>query len=120
MKTNTPRTTIAINLAMKNAPANLFGDEKNYEAAPSKTAEQKSFDTQRMKVLNTMLAGYGITSLDAFENRDADGTRRPITRLSAIIHVLRKQGYEITNDWQTNGKSRWVCYRLAKMPPFEI
>lgn len=120
MKANTLRTTIAINHAMKNAPANLFGDEKNYEAAPSKTAEQKAFDTQRRKVLNILLSGQGITSLEAFENRDADGTLRPITRLSAIIYVLRQQGYEITNEWESNGRSRWVRYRLTKTPSLAI
>lgn len=120
MKANTLRTTIAINHAMKNAPANLFGDEKNYEAAPSKTAEQKAFDTQRRKVLNILLSGQGITSLEAFENRDADGTLRPITRLSAIIYVLRQQGYEITNEWESNGRSHWVRYRLTKTPSLAI
>ena len=34
------------------------------------------------------------------------------TRLSDVIFKLRKQGYLITTNWETNGSKRWAEYKL--------
>ena len=36
-----------------------------------------------------------------------------ITRLSAHILTLKKQGMKIVGEWETNGEKHWVAYRLV-------
>jgi len=35
------------------------------------------------------------------------------TRLSEYIRILRSEGNEIFSEWVTDGKKRWVSYRLV-------
>lgn len=63
-------------------------------------------------VLNHLKQFKKITTFEAF-------TEYGITRLSARIYTLRKQGYEITNEYKT-GKNRfgnptaWAEYQLIE------
>lgn len=36
------------------------------------------------------------------------------TRLSSIIQRFRTKGMNIISDWETDGESRWVRYRLVE------
>jgi len=50
---------------------------------------EKDYDTQREAVLMHLERGKTLTQLEATKNYS-------ILRLSAIIHSLRKEGYDIT------------------------
>lgn len=68
--------------------------------------------TQIEMVLNHLKQFKKITTFEAF-------TDYGITRLSAHIYALRKQGYEIENEYKT-GKNRfgnptfWAEYKLIE------
>lgn len=38
------------------------------------------------------------------------------TRLSARIIELRREGYTVLTEWETDGKARWARYRLVEAP----
>ena len=48
-----------------------------------------------------------LTSWDAI-------MRYRCTRLSEYIRQLREEGLDIYSEWATDGKKRWVNYRLRK------
>lgn len=86
----------------------FFGSE--LELANSIKEEQDSFETQ-IKQVAAHLQEKPITSWEAIN------TYR-ITRLSAVIHELRKNN-TITSVWENNGKvgkekKRWTKYTLIK------
>lgn len=56
---------------------------------------------QRVDVYNYMLEKGSITQLEAYRNFPA-----AITRLSAVIFDLKKDGHNITSEWE-DGKN---CY----------
>ena len=37
-----------------------------------------------------------------------------ITRLSQFIYLLRNQGFNITDEWEGNGKTQWKRYKLVE------
>ena len=62
--------------------------------------------TQIESVLDFMLTHTGITSLQAIKKFGA-------TRLSGIIYTLKKQGYDIGDEWVTV-KTRWGKTQVKK------
>jgi len=64
--------------------------------------------TQRDKVLTYMNSGHAITN-------DKAMSLFQIRRLSAIIHVLRQDGYHIVKEWKSSFTgNRYAAY---SMPP---
>ena len=67
-------------------------------------------ETKKKKVLEHLIKYGTISSLEAIYKYNA-------TRLSSIIHNLRKEGYVIENNWEDSissdgEKSRYVRYEL--------
>lgn len=68
--------------------------------------------SQREEVLNRLMKRGSITSMEAFE-------RYGITRLSSIIYLLRKEGYNIATINQTitnryGHRCDYAQYKLIK------
>ena len=63
--------------------------------------------SQNQKILNHLKEHKKITSYEAFE-------KYRITRLSARIHDLREQGYNITSDMIYGKEYKYVVYRLEE------
>ena len=68
--------------------------------------------SQREKVLNFLMAGHKITN-------DKAMSIFQIRRLSAIIHVIREDGWKVKMSWRSswNG-SRYAEYYLPKATKF--
>ena len=68
-------------------------------------------ETQRKKILEYLMEHPdGITSLEAIYKF----SDHPITRLSAIIHSLRKKGYPIEKTMEkSSSKTRYARYYLV-------
>lgn len=63
--------------------------------------------SQMQMVLDHLVAGKDITPLEALE-------RFGVFRLAAIIHALRKEGFEIvTNLISNGGKNKFASYTMA-------
>ena len=62
--------------------------------------------SQRTKVLQWLEQGKSITPLVALREFGA-------LRLGARIYELRRRGYRIDNQWETDGRKRWARYRLV-------
>lgn len=60
---------------------------------------------QNQKILNHLKEHKKITSYEAFE-------KYRITRLSARIHDLREQGYNITSEMIYGDEYKYAVYRL--------
>ncbi len=67
----------------------------------------KSFESKTKAVENHLITHGSITSLEAIKLYWA-------TRLSATIFILKSRGYKIESIRETNGKSRYVRYKLIK------
>ena len=61
--------------------------------------------SQCAAILDALSHGKTFTSLDAVHLFGS-------TRLGGRIYDLRQQGYDIESVWETDGKKRWVRYRL--------
>lgn len=61
--------------------------------------------TQEANVLNTLKAGRTITPIEALNQFGC-------FRLAAIIHTLRKDGWNIYTDMVGDGKKSWAQYSL--------
>ena len=85
-------------------------NKSGYKKIECNQEEPDSFETQ-IKQVATHLLQKPITSWEAINNYR-------ITRLSAVIHELRKNN-TITSVWEDNGKvgkekKRWTKYTLIK------
>lgn len=67
---------------------------------------EKKKKTQKEQVLNHLKKNGSITTMVAFN-------RYSITRLSARIWELRKDGYEITTENETRKGKTYARYRLG-------
>jgi|GEM_PF-4203886 hypothetical protein len=66
----------------------------------------KKGKSQKDKIRDHLLSGEGITSIDAFSDHW-------ITRLSAIIHILKKkEKIPIVKFIVRKGKKRWALYMI--------
>lgn len=61
--------------------------------------------TQVTSILEHLMAYGSITSWEAIQ-------RYRITRLSAIIYILKKMGYKITTAFESNEETHWARYTL--------
>lgn len=69
-------------------------------------------NTQKDRILRHLQDYKSVTSWDSF-------TEYGITRLSAIIFILKKEGYEFTDEWissknRYNEKTQFKKYILIK------
>jgi len=93
-------------------PALFYGND-NVDNNTATTEEQE-YSSQRKRVLEILKTGKGITAREASRLRDAVGNSAGIDRLSARIYELREQGYRIRDEWEKNGRKRWVRYYLVE------
>lgn len=66
----------------------------------------KSNQTQMQMVLDHLVAGKDITPIEALE-------RFGVFRLAAIVHSLRKEGFEIATDLIGNGRNKFARYSMS-------
>lgn len=64
-------------------------------------------ETQLLQVRNHLITFGGISSWQAI-------TEYRITRLSQFIYLLRNEGLNIEDEWQSNGKTKWKLYKLVQ------
>jgi hypothetical protein len=57
-------------------------------------------------VLDHLVAGKDITPIEALE-------RFGVFRLAAIVHSLRKEGFEIATDLIGNGRNKFARYSMS-------
>lgn len=77
----------------------------DYKRKEKEMQEKHSSDSQISHVLNYMRTHDYITSMDAFSKYN-------ITRLSSLIFILRKEGYDITSTAVRKNRKNYVEYRL--------
>lgn len=68
---------------------------------------EMSLDSQAGQILLALVAGESLSPLDALN-------RFGCFRLGARIWDLKRRGYQIDTEWETDGKKRWARYRMAK------
>jgi len=61
--------------------------------------------TQKQNILDHLKSGYGITPLDALEKFGC-------FRLAAVIHDLKKEGYEIKTTMVKMNNKKFAVYGL--------
>lgn len=61
--------------------------------------------TQVSTILEHLMAYGSITSWDAIQ-------KYRITRISAVIYNLKKMGYRIRTDFESNEETHWARYTL--------
>lgn len=91
----------------------LYGNGNNDNNNTVNT-EAQEYASQRKRVLEILKTGKGLTAREASRLRDSMGNSAGIDRLSARIYELREQGYRIRNEWEKNGRKRWVRYYLVE------
>ena len=64
--------------------------------------------TQKDRIAKHLITKGKITTIQAF-------TQYRITRLSAHIHSLRREGATINGKWAKNKKTRWMVYKLESL-----
>lgn len=64
-------------------------------------------ESKTEKVLQTLLDGNSITSMEAFQKYN-------LTRLSAVIFVLKKRGYQIETEMKYNKGTAYAEYRIKE------
>lgn len=72
---------------------------------------KSNYRNQRRDVLNYMKLHGSITQIDAYRKFPA-----PITRLSAVIYDLRKQGNVIVSEWEHGNN----CYGPTKFKRYKL
>ena len=65
-----------------------------------------SKQSQKSKILNHLKTHGSITSWEAIE-------KYHVTRLAAIIKVLRDEGYNIITTMKSNGDTQYALYTLV-------
>lgn len=65
--------------------------------------------SQNLIILNYLKTGSSISSLFAFAKFN-------ITRCAARINDIEKAGVTIDREWQGEGQSKYISYKLASKP----
>ena len=89
----------------------LFGNVAKTDTkkeAKSEPIENKPVETQRLLILNHLREKRSITSWDAI-------TMYRITRLSAIIFILRQSGFDIRTEMVKKNKKSYALYLFLEL-----
>lgn len=100
-------------LRLRFGPALLYGNG-NIDNNNTANTEEQEYSSQRKRVLEILKTGKGLTAREASRLRNSVGNSDGIDRLSARIYELREQGYRIRDEWEKNGRKRWVRYYLVE------
>ncbi len=101
-------------LRFRFGPALLYGNGNSDNNNNTVNTEAQEYASQRKRVLEILKTGKGLTAREASRLRDSVGNSAGIDRLSARIYELREQGYRIRDEWEKNGRKRWVRYYLVE------
>lgn len=63
--------------------------------------------SQTNRILKHLKRGWPITPLQALR-------KYGVLRLGARIWDLKRDGYEIVREWETDGHKRWAKYRMVR------